>query len=433
MPKKSDEFKTLKTDMMKPVKITLIVCLFILTGGLSTVSAQFSSINSDIEAVKKVADNILKNTTYEFKVVDENKLYKTVNVKEKKGNIRASHYTEWRYWNGVINLAMLQLANTLNDKKYQELAVKNYAFVFDNLSLFKDLVGTEDRQYPFYNLYKTRYLDDCGAMGAGLIEVNRFAPRKEYVTYFDSVAYFINNKVNRLSDGTFARLEPFDKTVWADDLYMSLVFLSHYGKWTADIRYFDDAILQVENMTKYLYNKETGLYYHCYYDDIKQNGVAHWGRCNGWVMMAQAELLDNLPKDFLRRDMLVRTLEQQIRGVSRYQDISGMWHQLINKNDSYLETSSTAMFTYSIAKSVNNGSIDKRYISIALQAWEGLKQQIRDDGQVQNICIGTGIEDDLVFYYKRPSPLNNELGLGAFLLAGSEIIKYKRMHPDIAQ
>ncbi len=83
-------------------------------------------------------------------------------------------------------------------------------------------------------------------------------------------------------------------------------------------------------------------------------------------MMAQVELLDKMPSDYPNRDKVIKILQQQIRGIAHYQDVSGMWHQILYKNDSYLEASGTAMFTYSIAKAVNNGWIDKRYISIAL-------------------------------------------------------------------
>lgn len=63
------------------------------------------------------------------------------------------------------------------------------------------------------------------------------------------------------------------------------------GNLTGDQKYFDFAAKQVIQFTKYLYDEKTRLYFHCYYDDIKEQGVAHWGRANGWSIVAQANLL----------------------------------------------------------------------------------------------------------------------------------------------
>jgi len=45
------------------------------------------------------------------------------------------------------------------------------------------------------------------------------------------------------------------------------------------------------------------------------------------------------------------------------------------------------------------------------------------NGQVEDICIGTGMEDNLVFYYERPAQVNDIHGLGAILLAGMEMLQ----------
>jgi rhamnogalacturonyl hydrolase YesR len=84
------------------------------------------------------------------------------------------------------------------------------------------------------------------------------------------------------------------------------------------------------------------------------------------------------------------------------------------------------MFVYCIARAVNEGWIDPRYGSIAIHGWEGLKTyKITDDGQLKDVCVGTGIEDNLVFYYHRPARLNEKHGLGAVLEAGIEITRLK--------
>jgi rhamnogalacturonyl hydrolase YesR len=102
-----------------------------------------------------------------------------------------------------------------------------------------------------------------------------------------------------------------------------------------------------------------------------------------------------------------------------------MWRQLIDKPDSFLETSGTAMFTYGVAKAVNEKWIPEIYASIAINGWKGITENIAPDGQIKNISEGFNIRQDLSYYYNRPCPLNDPHGLGAVLLAGVEIHKMK--------
>lgn len=163
--------------------------------------------------------------------------------------------------------------------------------------------------------------------------------------------------------------------------------------------------------------------YHCWYSDVKLTGVAFWGRANGWAMLAQVDLLDRLPKNYPKHEILLALLKQHIIGISRYQSSEGLWHQLIDKVDSYLETSCSAMFTYSIARAVNKGYIESRYATIAQRGWEGVMSKIHIDGQIEGVCSGTAVSDDLVYYYHRPAPLNDVHGIGTVLLAGAEVLR----------
>ncbi|WP_159452606.1 glycoside hydrolase family 88 protein [Pedobacter nyackensis] len=107
-------------------------------------------------------------------------------------------------------------------------------------------------------------------------------------------------------------------------------------------------------------------------------------------------------------------------------DPTGLWHQLLDKPDSYLETSVTAMYIYTVAHAVNEGWISPKYITIANEGWKGLATKITPDGQMQDVCIGTNMDEALKFYYTRPTELNDTHGLGAFLLAGTEMIKAEK-------
>lgn len=376
--------------------------------------------------IRNVADNIVRHNYYQLVNQTTQETYTSAkDMKPSPDVIIRSPYNDWRYWNGVLNIAMSELGEVLNEDSYKEYASKNFKFMFNNYQYFENQYKGEDKWvYPFAQLFKMDWLDDCGAMGAALIDVYIKVKNKTYKEYIDKAANHITNKQERLDDRTLVRPTPHEMTLWADDLYMSIPFLARMGELTGDVKYFDDAAKQVINSTIYLFDSNTGLYYHCWYSDEKLNGVARWGRANGWVMVAQVELLSRIPENHPQRDTLLTILKQQIVGVSRHQDVSGLWHQLLDKQDSYLESSCTAMFTYSIAKAVNQGWIHKRYYSIAQQGWKGLCGKITADGQVQDICVGTGINDNTAFYYNRPTKLNDIHGLGAILLAGIEILKH---------
>jgi rhamnogalacturonyl hydrolase YesR len=140
-------------------------------------------------------------------------------------------------------------------------------------------------------------------------------------------------------------------------------------------------------------------------------------------MMATVNLLNYMPENHPKRNEIIALLQRQIKNIAQYQNKSGMWNQVLHKQDSYQETSCTAMFTYSIALAVRKGWVESRYKTIALAGWEGVKSQIQKDGGVTNICTGTAIGNDLKFYYDRPTPYNDIHALGAIILGGIEVSK----------
>lgn len=403
---------------------TIVILFVLMLSNQMGIKAQVAL--SDQEILKNLADNIIEHTHYKFYNTKTKKTFEKITPEIPIKEIKlSSEYTDWKYWNGVLNIGLLRYAEYTGDNKYKETVFKNYEFALKHQAFFKKNYPKDANRwhYPFGLLATTIELDDCGAMGGGLIKVYEEDKKNTYKEYIDQAADHILNKQQRLNDGTLVRTWPYEYTLWADDLYMSIVFLARMGSLTGEQKYFDDAAKQVLNFTKYLFNPQTQLYYHCYYSKQKRNGVAHWGRCNGWVMVAQADLLEHLPMDHPKRDTLISIFEQQIIGASRYQTGTGLWHQLLDKEDSYLETSATAMFTYSIAKGINSGWIDKRYASIAQNAWGGIKSKINDKGKIEGICIGTGIDESLSYYYNRPTLTHDIHGLGAILMAGIEVLK----------
>ncbi len=377
------------------------------------------------KALLKVVENVINRNNFMFIDEQSGNLYESTSDAPEETVLKpASPYNDWRYWNGVLNIAMYNLSDVLRDPEYKEFAQRNVSFAFDNYKYFEQRYNNEDKwSYPFGQRFILEELDDGGAMGASVIEVYHDDTQQRYINYIQQVADHVFNKQDRLDDGTLVRKFPHEYTLWADDLYMGLSFLSRIGDLTNDNKYFNDAVNQAINFHEYLFDQNKELMYHNWYSDLKRQGVALWGRANGWALVAQIDLLDNLPVDHPKRDTLVSLLQKHIMGVAKYQGPYGLWHQLLDKPDSYLETSCSAMFTYSIARAVNKGYIDARYASIAINGWEGVMKKIRADGQIENVCTGTVVSDNLVDYYNRPSPLNDIHGIGTVILAGSEILR----------
>ena len=388
------------------------------------ISLAQDSWNSE-KAVRAVANAVVNDSVFQF--VDQNTGAHFKSAAGAPGDAKlklASPYADWRYWNGVLNIALFRLGEVLHETTYSDFSVKSIAFSFDNFRYFEEHYKGEGKwNYPFGQRFIMEELDDCGAMGASVIEVYRHNRQDRYRSYVEQTAAHMLRRQTRLKDGTFARSFPHKWTLWSDDLYMSISFLSRMGELTGERKYFDDAAKQVINFQKYVFDPAAGLMYHCWYSDVNRPGVAFWGRANGWALLAQVDLLDRLPKNHPKRAQLLDILKRHILGVARYQGAEGLWHQLLDKTDSYLETSCSAMFTYAIARSVNKGYIEPRYASIAQRGWEGVMTKIRPDGRVEGVCAGTSVSDDLVYYYRRPAPVNDVHGIGAVLLAGTEMLQ----------
>ena len=393
----------------------------------------FAQTNTE-EVVRRVADNIIRTTTFQFVNNKTGEKFSSTKGKDTTNNVKAeSKFNKWQYVNGVLTVGMLRISNVLNDPEYAAYSRKNFNFIFDNLDYFKKMFDAGNNGVEYRPVFRIGSLDDCGSMSAGLLDVYTFDKRKDYLDYLNRVGDYIMNKQVKFDDGTLARNNPRKMTLWADDLYMSVPYLARMGKLTGDAKYFDFAIKQVEQFNKYIYDPSTGLYFHTFFNDENMNGVARWGRCNGWVALAQVELLNNLPANHPKHADLIKLLERQIVGFSRYQDTSGMWHQLLDKPDSYLESSVTAMYVYTVAKAVNEGWINKRFITTAQRGWDALCKKITADGQIPDICIGTSVEEDISYYYNRPRELNDTHGLGAFLMAGAEMIRAKDKLVDLSK
>lgn len=376
----------------------------------------------------KIADRIMASTTYDFKNVKTGETFATVKGMPLSMDVKVNcKYNNWHYTNGVLNIALLELADKTGRKEYGQYVLRNMDFVFNegNLDFFKKQYdkALEDggwyavRKLSWHMIFRGKRLDDNGPMGASLIELQMRHPDKAFMDYINRTDTHLRKAEPRLADGTIARIWPHVNTIWADDAFMAVSFLSRMGQLTGDNRYFDDAAGQIINYTKYLWCPEKRIYYHCYNTDNHEHGVAHWSRANGWVFMAQADLLSCMPENHPMRERIIDIFRQQASGVARYQGKNGLWHQLLDKPDSFEEITGTAMFVFGIARGVKKGWLHPDFIYVAEQGLKGMMSKISENGNVGAICAGTGIMPSVTYYYNRPQLTDDPMGEGPVLRA----------------
>lgn len=339
-----------------------------------------------------------------------------------KGDFRLVSY-EW----GVTYGAMLLATEATGDARFKNYADVRLQFLADAAPYFKK-TATEHEDWgsktPLRNLILPRALDDCGAMCAAMIKATRAGSKADFRPMIDIHINYILAKEHRLQDGTLARMRPQPNTIWLDDLFMAIPALAQMGKLTGEMRYFDEATKQLLAYAKRMFNKEKGVFMHGWVEGMTEHPQFHWARANGWAIMTMVELLEVLPQTHPKRPEILELLRGHVRGLAAYQSGSGFWHQLLDRSDSYLETSATAIYTYAFARAINRGWIDGlAYSPATLLAWHAVSTKVNTQGQVEGTCVGTGMGFDPAFYFHRPISPFAAHGYGPTILAGAEVIQ----------
>jgi rhamnogalacturonyl hydrolase YesR len=269
-------------------------------------------------------------------------------------------------------------------------------------------------------------LDHGGAITAGLIRTQLRAPDQRFRAWIDVVDDYISNRQFRLPDGTLARERPQAVSLWTDDFYMGISFLAQMGRLTGDGKYWDDAIKQVTQGSARLFDEAKGLYDHGWSENTDgYDPRFYWGRANGWAALAMTELLAELPADFPDRDRVLHYYRQLMRSLVEQQDGTGLWHNVLDRHDTYLESSASAMFVYALARGVNEGWLSPIYGPAAITGWNGLATRVLPDGRVADICEGTTYASDHTYYAFRGAG-SDTIFVGPVVYAGAEIIRLLR-------
>lgn len=219
---------------------------------------------------------------------------------------------------------------------------------------------------------------------------------------------------------------------WCDALFMAPPTLVKLGVSLKDPSYYtlnDSLFKQTYDL---LYNKDEHLFARDASYLINQQGegkrekngkLIFWSRGNGWVMGGLVRVLEELPKNHKSRDFYLAIYREMAEKVASLQQEDGLWRASLLDPTTYPggEGSGSGFFCYAMAWGINRGLLNKeKYQPVVRKAWQGLNTLISPEGRVGWVQpIGADPQ-------KNFSAESWEVyGAGAFLLAGSEVIKMK--------
>jgi len=208
---------------------------------------------------------------------------------------------------------------------------------------------------------------------------------------------------------------------WCDALFMAPPVWSRMYAATGDKKYIAYLDEEWAKTSDRLYDPKEHLYFRdsTYLTRTEPNGKKmFWSRGNGWVMGGIIRTLKYLPKDDPARATYITQLKEMAARIKELQGPDGLWKAGLLDPAAYdlPEMSGSAFFTYALAAGVNEGILDRKtYRPVIVKAWAGMLHHVYADGRLG--CIQqTGAE---------PQPFKASAsytyGVGAFLLAGSEI------------
>lgn len=379
------------------------------------------SVKADIDRVFSYIDSVTpaRVVNEEGEVIDD-----LTNLpdgaKLNQGTYRLTSY-EW----GVMYMALLDAYNTLGDAKYKDYVSDRIGFLAKAAPAFAELAsrtGRHDGQMR--QVIAPATLDDAGAMSAAFMRAAMADSTLKIGDIIERYYDIVENHTYRLADGTIARNRPHHNSVWLDDMFMALPSMAARSAYTNDPKQLDEAARIAGLFIDRMWIPEKGIFRHGYVEGLEQEPSMAWGRANGWAILTMCQLLDAMPENHPQRAKILSTIKEHIKGLSQLQGRDGFWHQLLDRNDSYEETSATAIFAYCIAHAVNQGWVEAvTYGPVAQLAWEAVASKINDKGEVEGVCVGTGMGFDPAYYYYRPVSVKAAHGYGPVIWAGSEIIK----------
>jgi rhamnogalacturonyl hydrolase YesR len=205
--------------------------------------------------------------------------------------------------------------------------------------------------------------------------------------------------------------------LWIDDMYMITMVQSQAYQSTGDKKYVERA---AKEMVFYLdeLQQSNGLFFHA--PDVP----FFWGRGNGWMAAGMTELLRVLPVDNPHYARIMEGYKKMMATLLNYQTENGAWRQLIDDPQAWKESSCTGMFTFAMITGIKNGWLEKnQYENAARKGWLAVVSFINENGDITEVCEGTGKKNDHQYYLDRKRNVGDFHGQAPVLWCATALLR----------
>lgn len=229
-----------------------------------------------------------------------------------------------------------------------------------------------------------------------------YTGNEAYGQYCEKAAQWLTKELPRTEMYGFQHVtidSQNEQQLWADTVFMAVLFLARYGALTKNQVYENEAKRQFLLHISYLSDPATGLWYHGWSFKRRNHFAgAHWARGNCWFTIATVEAMEFLPKEDWVTQWVLEAYKNQARALVELQDKSGLWHTLLDHKDSYLEVSGSCGILYGLLKGVRLGLLPDTYKEAVYKGLHEAVSYIGEDGIVGQVSYGTILADTLDYY-----------------------------------